>query len=98
MPAVRPALLDHLPATQPREGEARGGSHLVTTTFCSDWSIRSFRLQDDPDYTPDDEDDDEDDPHDDDDEDDDDDDEEVETWQVVSDLSPTPVRPQSDPR
>jgi hypothetical protein len=58
-----------------------------------------FRLQDDPDYTPDDEDDDEDDPHDDDDdddeddEDDEDDDEEVETWQVGSDPTPTPVRP-----
>jgi hypothetical protein len=82
MPAVRPAFLDDLSAAQPRQGEARGRSHLVTTTFCAASSIRSFRLQDDPDYTPDDEDDDEDDPQDDDDEDEDDDDEEVETWQV----------------
>lgn len=82
MPAVRPAFLDDLSAAQPRQGEARGGSRLVTTPFCTAWSIRSFRLQDDPDYIPDDEDDDEDDPQDDDDDEDEDDDEEVETWQV----------------
>ena len=56
----------------------------MTAASCTVWSITSLRLQDDPDYTPDDDDDDDDDPHDDDEDDsDEDDEEEVETWQVV---------------
>lgn len=61
----------------------------MTTISRALWTARSFQLQDDPDYVPDDEDDDEDAEDEDEDEDDDgeDDDEDVETWQVG-----TPIR------
>jgi hypothetical protein len=55
----------------------------VTSHSGTQWTARSFRLQDDPDYVPDDEDDDDDEEDEDDDEDDEDDDEDVETWQVA---------------
>jgi hypothetical protein len=54
----------------------------VTTINCAQWTAPSFRLQDDPDYVPDDEDDDDEAEDEDEDEDGEDDDEDVETWQV----------------
>jgi hypothetical protein len=76
---VRPALLDDVPAAQPRQAEASQRARIVTS---SDNSPLDYVLDDDDD--PDDEDDDDfDEDEDKDDDDEGDDEEEEETWQVA---------------
>lgn len=91
VPALRPALLVHVPAAESRQAEAAGdGARVVTTEHNLPLSLATrFHLDDNPD---DDIDDDEDDIDEDDDEDDegdeDDEDDDVETWQVTRTVIP----------
>ena len=96
LPAVRPALLDNLPAACPAEAETRGGTDDMTRPAAHDQPHPPpFWCDDDVDDEFDDEfdDDDSDDDEDADDEDDDGDVDEPETWQVhtgICDLNGSP--------
>jgi hypothetical protein len=78
---LRTAFLVHLPNSQRRKAQGRGGTGIVNPMP----SLFRFNLQDDPDDDPDEDDDSDEygeDSKDDDDEDDETDDDDVETWQV----------------
>lgn len=83
VPAVRPALLDHLPSAGAAEAQARGGTdHDMTPSTAPEPPAPPAWCEDDDDEFDDEFGDDEDDDADDDEEDDDDDAEDPETWQV----------------
>jgi hypothetical protein len=84
VPAVRPALLDHLPFAGAAEAQARGSTdHDMTPSTAPEPLTPPAWCENDDDELDDDFDDDEDDDADDDEEDDDDDNaEDPETWQV----------------
>jgi len=74
---MRTSLLDHVPATQPREGKARHRAGLVITSSMGHPPMLRYHLDEDLDDDDEDDEDDEDDLDDEDDE-----DEDTETWQV----------------
>jgi hypothetical protein len=83
VPAVRPALLDHLPSAGAAEAQAhRGADHDMTPPTAPEPLVPPAWCEDDDDEFDDEFGDDEDDDADDDEEDDDDNAEDPETWQV----------------
>jgi hypothetical protein len=83
VPAVRPALLDHLPSPGAAEAQVRGGTdHAMTPSTAREPLVPPASCEDDDDELDDDFGDDEDEDEDADEEDDDDEAEDPETWQV----------------